>query len=252
MSFLAGPSLARRTLFIGAYRTPSNTIQEYKQVPLFLRCGSTVTSAWLVPDDKDNDSSLIMFCHGNYNTALSSSSLLQIQSKFSKSTIVGLEYRGYGSNNMRPSVKYLGQDVADQMKQVINKTRPKKIMVYGFSIGGAAILAAYKCLQKNSTLKQTLNKAKFVIDSSFASSLDCIPRPFRALAVIFSFGLCVIDSKQAMKTLASNTSNILVLGSSKDNIVPFWSTQILARVAKKSCIDTKTPHCILGVQWVEW
>lgn len=240
--FIAGPYIAHWSMFPGAYRDYVPIDTHLTEFPLSLRDGTTVYASKLGPETSRE---MIIYLHGNAESAIRNTEVDALSKLWPDALVIGLEIRGYGKSGGRPSRSKLGPDFVDQVQQILTRYNPSKLMVYGFSLGGAVGLAGYMAAPRS--LRRRLCSAVWVLDSTFTNSLDLVPAALRALTMVFSWGKAQLDSVPAARLLGRTRAKVFVMGGTDDEIVPWSSQQRLARALNTKAIHSGTRHCSLSI-----
>jgi uncharacterized protein len=172
--------------------------------------------AWFVPA-KDNDQigkGVILFCHGNGGNIGNRVSYLPIFRDLGLSTFL-FDYRGYGKSEGKPTEAgtYADVEAAWQYLTQERKIPPKKIIIYGESLGGA--IAAYIVQLTSQDLKN--NAGGLVLASTFTSISDRASElyPFLPIRLLSRF------SYNSIERLPSIKIPVLIIHSTEDEIIPF-------------------------------
>jgi uncharacterized protein len=173
-------------------------------------------NAWFVPA-KDNDQigkGVILFCHGNGGNIGNRVSYLPIFRDLGLSTFL-FDYRGYGKSEGKPTEAGTYADVEAAWKYLTQerKISPKKIIIYGESLGGA--IAAYIAQLTSQDLKN--NAGGLVLASTFTSISDRASElyPFLPIRLLSRF------SYNSINRLPSIKIPVLIIHSTDDEIIPF-------------------------------
>lgn len=172
--------------------------------------------AWFVPA-KDNDQigkGVILFCHGNGGNIGNRVSYLPIFRSLGLSTFL-FDYRGYGKSEGKPTEAgtYADVEAAWQYLTQERKIPPKKIIIYGESLGGA--IATYIAQLTSQDLKN--NAGGLVLASTFTSISDRASElyPFLPIRWLSRF------SYNSLERLPSIKIPVLIIHSTEDEIIPF-------------------------------
>jgi uncharacterized protein len=173
-------------------------------------------NAWFVPA-KENDqigNGVILFCHGNGGNIGNRVSYLPIFGDLGLSTFL-FDYRGYGKSEGKPTEAgtYADVEAAWQYLTQERKIPPKKIIIYGESLGGA--IAAYLAQLTSQDLKN--NAGGLVLASTFTSISDRAAElyPFLPIRFLSRF------SYNSIERLPSIKIPVLIMHSTEDEIIPF-------------------------------
>ncbi len=186
---------------------------------LWLETGSGRIEAWFLPGRRVSRgvrSPLLIFFHGNGEVI----DFLpgQVSALLNQGIHVLLvEYPGYGRSTGSPSETAITEAAVASYDTVAGRpdVDPARIVAFGRSLGGGAACAL--------TLKRPL--AALILQSSFTST-----RPFARKMLLPGFlARDVFDNLAAVRRF---TGPILVVHGRKDNIIPFWHGEELARAAR--------------------
>ena len=173
--------------------------------------------AWFVPA-KDNDQigkGVILFCHGNGGNIGNRISYLPIFRDLGLATFL-FDYRGYGNSEGKPSENgtYADVEAAWQYLTQERKIPPKKIIIYGESLGGA--IASYLA-QMTTQQDPTNNAGGLILASTFTSISDRASElyPFLPIRLLSRFSYNSIDRLPNIKI------PVLIIHSTEDEIIPF-------------------------------
>ena len=161
---------------------------------------------WFVP--ARNNHGTILFFHGNAGNISHRLESIGIFHSLGLNTLI-IDYRGYGNSTGSPSEQgiYLDGEAAWQHLVFTRKISPKKIIIFGRSLGGALAVHTAK--------KHT--PAGIIIESSFTSVPDLAAQLYPWLPVRWLSRLHY-NSLQKIKDV--NTP-VLVIHSRDDDIIPF-------------------------------
>ncbi len=255
-SLALGPYAARRAIFIGAYdkglKTAART-DAWLPLPLAATRNMAVGS---YTSGKGSSLPLVIYFHGNAESALSGSGSAILSRAFG-ADVVAVEYRGYGpgaGGRMGPSFSLYPSDAYLQLSSIFSpgghagRDPSRKVIVYGFSLGGAIALGGYHAADPFMKAKLSNPRVTWVLDSTFSDTLDIVPQFTRAIARVLSWGQASIDSRRRASALARSGARIFVLSSKGDSVVPYWSSSRLARSAGVSVTEGVGDHCNLSVE----
>ena len=190
---------------------------------------------WLFP--RNQPRGVILYFHGNAETAFDSMSLVDDYPELNDWEIVLAEYRGYAkpADSLCQSQDELIDDAIHLYKQVVQGSRkdsPLPIVVWGRSLGGsvAAQLAA------------EVEVDGLIIESSFCSLLDAVksimpivPRMLAKLALT-SFPL---DTKEAVSRISAP---VLIAHSKSDGMLPIQHAERIF----EAIVGPKVMHFLRG------
>ncbi len=174
---------------------------------------------------------MILFCHGNGGNISHRLDSIQLFHRLGLSTFI-FDYRGYGLSEGSPAEKgtYLDAEAAWNYLIRQRKVEPKKIIVFGRSLGGA--VAAW--------LAQGHTPRMLIIESTFTSVKDLAGKfyPYFPVRLLSRFNYNVIEYLQKVNC------PLLIIHSRDDEIVPFSHGQRLFMSAKepKEFLDIMGTH----------
>ena len=173
--------------------------------------------AWFVPaKDKDQiGKGVILFCHGNGGNIGDRVSYLPIFRDLGLSTFL-FDYRGYGKSGGKPTEEGTYNDVEAAWQYLTQEKQipPKKIIIYGESLGGA--IASY--LAEKISQQDSKNAASgLVLASTFTSVSDRASElyPFLPIRLLSRF------SYNSRDRLPNIKIPVLIIHSTDDEIIPF-------------------------------
>ncbi|WP_055075656.1 alpha/beta hydrolase [Pseudanabaena sp. 'Roaring Creek'] len=179
---------------------------------------------WFVPatDSDPIGKSIILFCHGNGGNISNRVSYLPIFRDLGLSTLL-FDYRGYGKSDGTPTEEgtYADVEAAWQYLTQEKQIPPKKIIIYGESLGGAiASYLAQNLAQKTSQDygQDYKNAARgLILASTFTSVSDRAAElyPFLPIRLLSQFSYNSIDRLPKIKI------PVLIIHSIDDEIIPF-------------------------------
>lgn len=160
----------------------------------------------------------ILFCHGNTGNITHRRYIIDMCHKL-KLNLFMFDYRGYGQSSGNPSKSNLKQDGKNAYLYLKNKckVRPKKIIVWGESLGGVAavnIAAKFKCkaLLLLSTFSSLDDIANFYFD-------DHAYKPLISGATMLSnLRYNHLPNKQTIKKVKCP---VVIMHSKNDNLIPY-------------------------------
>lgn len=94
---------------------------------------------WLFPVDRD--APYILFCHGNAGNISHRLENIKLLAEMQLNVLI-FDYRGYGKSTGKPSEKGIYLDTLTAYDYLLNKEKikPEKIIVFGRSLGAAAVI----------------------------------------------------------------------------------------------------------------
>ena len=173
--------------------------------------------AWFVPaKDKDQiGKGVILFCHGNGGNIGDRVSYLPIFRDLGLSTFL-FDYRGYGKSGGKPTEEGTYNDVESAWQYLTQEKQipPKKIIIYGESLGGA--IASYLA-QKISQQDNKNAASGLILASTFTSISDRASElyPFLPIRLLSRF------SYNSRDRLPNIKIPVLIMHSIDDEIIPF-------------------------------
>jgi pimeloyl-ACP methyl ester carboxylesterase len=173
--------------------------------------------AWYVPAKEDGGigKGVILFCHGNGGNIGNRVSYLPIFRDLGLSTLL-FDYRGYGKSDGKPTEEGTYADVEAAWQYLIQERKipPKKIIVYGESLGGA--IASY-IAQKTSNQDPKNAAGGLILASTFTSISDRAAEiyPFLPIRLLSRFNYNSSDRLPNIKI------PVLIIHSTDDEIIPF-------------------------------
>ncbi len=155
---------------------------------------------------------VIVYFHGNGGSVQDTYWHLGNLYATSQSTIVAVEYRGYGkSKSEGPTEALIVADSCKATGYVINRFGGSNIILMGVSLGTGVALQVFK------EFKASI--VGMILENPYTSVPELIPRPFRWF---------MFDQWNSAFIMPSVNVPILVLTSEKDEVIPpHMSTQLL-------------------------
>ena len=173
-------------------------------------------------NNKDTDN-LIIYAHGN---AQNISSCMDIFYKFGESaSIILFDYSGYGKSTGSANTKDICKDIYNVWLFAIKdlQVKPKNIILYGFSLGGAILsYLLYKLDTKNKELPKAI-----IIQSSFINSrymAKQLLNPF----IYYVFKFLIDNTFNSIEYLeqVNDKLKIMIVHSKDDDIVDYEHAQL--------------------------
>jgi len=171
--------------------------------------------AWWIPIDQPR--AVTLFLHGNAGNLSHRESHIRELTAAGSSVLI-LDYRGYGKSKGRPSEKGLYADAAAGYRHLVDSGfSPSQIVVQGESLGTAVaveLASRYPC-------------GGVVLEAPFTSIGDMASRVIPVVGKLFVWGF---DSLGKIKNLSVP---ILVLHGTGDEVVPFDMGRTLYEAARE-------------------
>lgn len=203
------------------------TGMDYENVYLNTSDGEKI-HGWFVK--ADNTKKILLFFHGN---AADVNNRLPIIKQFINMgiNVFIIDYHGYGQSSGKPNEKNLYLDSIAAYNYLIEKRnyKPKDIVVFGRSLGGAVAI----------DLASKVQVGKLLIESSFAKISDFIPLPLKPVIYLKSS----FNSEKKIKNISIPK---LFIHSKADTVVPYGMGVKLFKAAaepKKLVTLEKWQHC---------
>ena len=158
---------------------------------------------WLVAPREAHFTTL--FLHGNAGNLTHRVNHIQ-QITSAGSSILVIDYRGYGKSEGRPSEKGLYRDAEAAYQYLVSAGhKPERIVLHGESLGTAVAVA----------LAARRSCGGLVLEAPFTSGRDVAARALPVLGPILTWGW---DSKRA---IAMVRAPVLVIHGTRDEVIPF-------------------------------
>lgn len=146
-----------------------------------------------------------LFLHGNAGNLTHRVNHIQ-QITAAGSSILVIDYRGYGKSAGRPSEQGLYRDAEAGYQYLVDAGhRPQRIVVHGESLGTAVAVA----------LAARRNCGGLVLEAPFTSARDVAARVLPVLGPLLTWGW---DSK---RVIAQVRAPLLVIHGTRDEVIPF-------------------------------
>ena len=146
-----------------------------------------------------------LFLHGNAGNLTHRVNHIQ-QITAAGSSILVIDYRGYGKSEGRPSERGLYRDAEAAYQYLVGAGhRPERIVLHGESLGTAVAVA----------LAARRSCGGLVLEAPFTSARDVAARVLPVLGPILTWGF---DSKRA---IARVRAPVLVIHGTRDEVIPF-------------------------------
>ena len=197
--------------------TPGDLGLPYEWVSLETEDGERL-SAWWVPANSPRG--VLLFCHGNAGNISDRLDSIRIFNRLGLSLLI-FDYRGYGKSSGSPSERGTYRDAEAAWNYLIRvrQTDPRKIVVFGRSLGGS--IAAW--------VSRANQPRALILESAFISlkeaARDRLPGLFAKLLVP--------DQYNTLRYLTNLSCPVLILHSRKDEIIPFRHGEALYAAASE-------------------
>jgi hypothetical protein len=207
--------------------TPRDVGLKYEDVYFKTKDGLTL-NAWFVPANRPYGT--VLFFHGNAGSLSERVGKMRAFHEL-RFNILGVDYRGYGRSEGKPSEKgiYLDAQAACDYLLTREDVDPKKIIIYGVSLGGAVAV----------DLAARRPAAALIVDSSFSSAWDMAKwmYPF----VPYFLVRTKMNSEDKIKSVQCPK---LFIHSRDDDMVPYSLGMKLAETAPepKLQVTINGPH----------
>lgn len=174
-------------------------------------------NGWFI--SKDDAKYTILFCHGNAGNIGHRLEKIIMLRDIGLNVFI-IDYRGYGNSEGRPSENGIYLDAKAAYDYLLNtrKIQPEHIILYGESIGGAAVV----------DLASKVKVGALITEELFSSAKDMARRIYPFLPS-FLFGIR-FDSLSKIKKIDAPK---LIIHSKNDEIVPFDLAKKLYGAAKE-------------------
>jgi len=197
--------------------TPASIGLEYEEITFKTKDNINI-SAWYVP--AKNERGTLLFCHGNAGNISHRLDSIRIFHDLGLSVFI-FDYRGYGKSSGSPSEKgtYLDAESAWDYLVNIKKVQPKKIILFGRSLGSA--VAAELALRRKA--------AGIIIESGFKSipALGAKFYPYLPVRLISRFKYDTLNKVDKIDIPK------LFIYSPQDEIIPYEQGATLFEKAKE-------------------
>lgn len=194
---------------------PNNIGLAYEDVYFKTQSG-IVLNGWLV-EGVPKSRAVMIFFHGNAGNIGDRLTKIEYFSKMGINVFI-VDYRGYGRSEGDPSEEGLYEDALAAFDYIASRKDydPKKIIVYGVSLGGAVAV----------DLASKRDAAALIVDSSFSRAKDMAKK---ILPLVPGF---IIKTKlDSLSKIAMVKKPKLFLHSPEDEVVPFKLGQKLYEAA---------------------
>ncbi len=176
--------------------------------------------SWYIAPNTDLDK-VIVFFHGNAGNIENRLFKAEFFKKYGTGTLL-VEYRGYGGNAGSPSEEGFYKDGRAAIEFLLNKKKIplNRIILYGESIGsGTAVQMATE-----------FSVSGLILEGAFTSAANIA----KATYPIVPVNLLLKDRYDNDKKISKiNDMPILLLHGKKDNVIPYFHSEILFELAKE-------------------
>ncbi len=196
--------------------TPDSIGLDFEPVKIPTEDGLTL-DAWFVP--AKNARGVLLFFHGNAGNISHRLESIRLFNRLRLSTLI-LDYRGYGQSEGEPSEEGTYRDAEAAWRYLTERRgiSPKRIVIFGRSLGGAVAAHAAK----------GRDAGALILESAFTSVPDMAAQIYWFLPVRWLTRFDY-DTEAA---LASVPIPVLVIHSPDDQIVPFAHGRALFAAAR--------------------
>lgn len=186
-------------------QTPADIKLDYEEVFLQGRDAVEIHGWWL---PAENPRATLLFLHGNAGNISHRLDSLKIFHDLGLATLI-IDYRGYGKSRGKPSEQgtYLDAMAAWRYLTEDRDIRPRQIIIFGRSLGGA--VAAW--------LAANTQAAGLILESTFTSIADVGRRHYPYLPVKYLARI----HYPSIDRIANINSPLLVIHSQEDEVIPY-------------------------------
>jgi len=208
--------------------TPKEWGMSFELVELDLE-DKTKVSGWYLPHPQADKT--LLFFHGNGGNVSHRGNSLYIFHKLKLNVLI-IDYPGYGQSEGIPTEKGLYQSANSAWHYLISekKVEPKKIIIFGRSLGGAVAV----------DLASRVNAGAVILESTFSSVQDVVDRIFP----LISDFIYLRYSFDSINKINNVTAPILMIHSPNDEVIPFVLGEKLYRavVSEKKFLQIEGGH----------
>ena len=209
-----------RVLFVPTQKiedTPANYGLTYKETWLPIGDKGNRLNAWWIPAESKT-APTVLYCHGNGHNI---GEVADLASRFHQMglSVFAFDYRGYGkSEGEFPSEAAVYADAERAWDYLVQdqKIPPKKIVMYGHSLGGAIAI---------NLATQHPNAGGLIVQSSFSSALEMAKRNW--WTAIFPVDALLNQRFDSIYKVPQLKMPTLYLHGSADTLIPFEMSQRL-------------------------
>lgn len=189
---------------------------------------------WYVKAKKNKPT--ILFCHGNGNNIASFEHLINIFSSKGYGVLL-LDYRGYGKSEGTPSETglYIDINTALQFLREKEKLSNNRIILYGFSLGGAVVAeVATKDQFKSVLLQSTFTNVKE--EAIYAYQSITKDKFTRTLIKTFFENMICYQKYDTKSKISQISSPLLIAHDTPDEVIPVKMSYELAKLNPKATL----------------
>lgn len=188
------------------FPVPQAHYQDTSQIIKLKTRDNTLISAIYLP--QEHTQYTILFSHGNAEDLGTTMSFLKDLQQHGF-TVFSYDYHGYGTSEGKPGEQNCYRDIDaayDYLTQTL-KIPPKKIILYGYSLGSGP------------TVDLAIRKpiAGIILAAPFVS----------AFRVMTHYPVLFFDKFENLKKIPQLKAPLLIMHGTKDHIVPFWHGKTL-------------------------
>ena len=175
-------------------------------------------SGWFIP--KEDSRGVLLFCHGNAGNIGHRLDSIQLFHQLGLEIFI-FDYRGYGESEGKPAERGTYEDAEAAWRYLVEERQvdPKKIVVFGRSLGGAVA----------SWLASRHTLGVLILESTFTSLPDIAATLYPYLPV----RLMLRFKYNTAEYLAEVNCPTLIIHSRDDEIMPFIHGQRLFEIASE-------------------
>lgn len=191
------------------------------------------TVAYYIPCASGKPSMMVYYCHANAgNMGHRLPIAKRVRDLVNDADVFMLSYRGYGESEGTADELGIKLDTQAGLEYILEAKKPRKMIVYGQSIGGAV---AIDMVARNPHVFTAL-----IVENTFTSIPDLIPYLLPVLKPLSS--MChqrwaSVDSIEAVGR--SDKLKMLILSGLKDTLIPPSHSSELYSLAKKNDISVE-------------
>lgn len=196
---------------------PGSIGLDFENIDFVTRDGVKL-SGWFIPSDTAR--AVILFCHGNAGNISHRLDSIRIFNQLGLDIFI-FDYRGYGKSEGKPTEQgtYEDAEAAWQYLVEIRKVNPRRVIVFGRSLGGAVA----------SWLAQGHTPGALILESTFTS----LPDIAAALYPYLPVRLLLRFKYNTAEYLGGLDCPVLIVHSRDDEIMPFSHGRQLFETARE-------------------